>query len=130
MKSSINNTTPSGSWLVLSVLAIGLLGVGWSWVTYHANNPTTSQATLRSENGEWIVRARFSESQQSRLAVGTAAVMTSPTLPNQKMSGRIALVEPDGWTTIAVTTGPPAGTPNEEMPCSVTVDAATAPVDQ
>ena len=130
MNSKIKKTTPSGSWLVLGVVAIALLTVGWSWVTYHANNPTSSQATLiGSENGEWIVRARFSENQQSRLVVGTVAVMTSSALPDHKMSGRIALVEPDGWTTIAVTTGPPAGTPNQELPCSVTVDAATAPVD-
>jgi multidrug resistance efflux pump len=130
MNYSIKKAPPSGSWLVMGVVAIGLLTVGWSWVSYHANNPTSSQATLRSENGGWIVRARFSENQQSRLVVGTAAVMTSSALLDHKMSGLIAQVEPDGWTTIAVTTGPPAGTPDQEIPCSVTVDAATAPVDE
>jgi len=114
--------------MVLVVTVIALLSVAWSWVTYHQNNPTSTDAVLQPTDGGWTARARFSEKQIVKLTPGTAAVITSPQLPNQKMSGRIAEVGADGWCQIDLTTPPSDNTPKSEMPCFVTVDAATAPV--
>ncbi|MFY8216291.1 MAG: hypothetical protein ACOVMP_06785 [Chthoniobacterales bacterium] len=117
-----------GEWMVLVVTVIALLSVAWSWVTYHQNNPTSTDAILQPIDGGWTARARFSEKQIAKLTPGTAAVITSPQLPNQKMSGRIARAVEDGWYEIELTTPPSDETPRVEMQGFVTVDAATAPL--
>lgn len=117
-----------GEWIVIIVAALALAMVGWSWVTYHDHNPTSTSATMQPADGGWTVRAMFAENQRSRLKVGTVAVITSPALPDQKMSGIIQRVEPGGWCLITLTSPPKDETPLAEMPCVVTVDAATAPV--
>lgn len=114
--------------MVLVVTVIALLSVAWSWVTYHQNNPTSTDAILQPIDGGWTARARFSEKQIAKLTPGTAAVITSPQLPNQKMSGRIARAVEDGWYEIELTTPPSDETPRVEMQGFVTVDAATAPL--
>lgn len=117
--------------MVLIVVAIGLACVAWSWVTYHSSNPTTSEATLSfSEPNTWMVQARFPNTPTDHLLPGTLAIVTTPNLPNHKMSGQITRVMDAGWYEISITTTPPEGTPPAHMPCFVTVDAATAPVQK
>lgn len=120
----------SGSWLVILVVIIGLIGVGGTWLRYHADNPTTGVATMTFENGEWIARATFAEHQHERLVVGTGVIITSREIPGHKMAGLIAELTPDRLCVVTVTSGPPPEIEATEFPCVVTVDAATTPVLQ
>jgi multidrug resistance efflux pump len=117
-----------GEWIVIVLAAVGLMTVAWSWMTYHETNPTSVDAVIEPLNGGWTARARFTDKQIAMLTPGTAAVITSPQLPDQKLSGRIARAVEDGWYEIELTTPPSDGTPRVEMQGFVTVDAATAPV--
>jgi len=119
-----------GEWIVVVLAAAGLLSVGWSWITYHETNPTSVDAVIQPVDGGWAARARFTEKQLAKLTPGTAAVITSPQLPKQKLSGKIVRISEDGWYEIEFTTPPAADTPRVEILGFVTVDAATAPVSQ
>jgi len=120
----------SGTWFVVVLVGVALLTGAVTWSNYRRENPTSVEGRLMKSGSEWTAEARFDLGRNHVLAPGSGVVLTSPAFPGLKMSGVIAKIESGSRVAIAVQSGPPGDADKREVPCVVTVDYATAPVEK